>query len=91
VKSRGRTLADVQGRPHDRHVDPFIYELSACLSIAYFSMVLLTILLQPFIAADHLELLQTSNLWLTPLHGLVTLSLGAFFVKAKQARSYPKT
>lgn len=82
----GVFLADLRGMSSDKHVDPSIYRLAACLSIAYFSIVLLTILLQPFIAADPLELLQRSNLWLTPLQALVTLSLGAFFVQAEQAK-----
>ena len=61
-------------------VDRFFFHLSRFLSIAYLSTVILTILLSPFSKLSLLELIKLSNLWLAPFQGLVTASLGAFFV-----------
>jgi len=61
-------------------VDRFFFRLSRFLSIAYLLTVILTILLSPFSTLSLLELMKLSNLWLAPFQGLVTASLGAFFV-----------
>uniref|UniRef100_UPI004056889E hypothetical protein n=1 Tax=Candidatus Electrothrix sp. TaxID=2170559 RepID=UPI004056889E len=61
-------------------VDRFFFHLSRFLSIAYLSTVILTILLSPFSKLSLLELMKLSSLWLAPFQGLVTASLGAFFV-----------
>ena len=65
----------------ERKVDSFLFKLARSLSITYFVVVLLTILVQPYTTVDALELLVRSNLWLGPLQGLVAASLGAFFIK----------
>lgn len=82
----GILVADTFGpaKP-DKNIDPFIYKLAQSLSAAYFMVVLATITLQPFSAVPPLELLAMSNLWLGPLQGLVTGSIGAFFVKVERA------
>ena len=64
-------------------VDRFFFRLSCFLSIAYLLTVILTILLSPFSQLSLLELMKLSNLWLAPFQGLVTASLGAFFVSKK--------
>ncbi len=64
-------------------VDQFFFRLSCFLSIAYLVTVILTILLSPFSKLSLLELIKLSNLWLAPFQGLVTASLGAFFVSKK--------
>lgn len=64
-------------------VDRFFFRLSCFLSIAYLLTVILTILLSPFSTLSLLELMKLSNLWLAPFQGLVTASLGAFFVSKK--------
>ncbi|MCI5123967.1 MAG: hypothetical protein D3925_05705 [Candidatus Electrothrix sp. AR5] len=64
-------------------VDRFFFRLSCFLSTTYLLTVILTILLSPFSTLSLLELMKLSNLWLAPFQGLVTASLGAFFVSKK--------
>ena len=82
----GVLVADTKQRQvkDERKIDPFLFKLSMSLSIAYFGVVLLTILVQPFTEMLILELLDKSNLWLGPLQGLVAASLGAFFIKREK-------
>jgi hypothetical protein len=62
--------------------DRFFYSLSFCLSALYLLSVALTIFIKPFVAgASPIDLMKQSNLWLGPFQGLVSASLGAFFVK----------
>ncbi|MFL6236430.1 MAG: hypothetical protein ACJ76N_25090 [Thermoanaerobaculia bacterium] len=63
--------------------DAFLYRISLALSIIYLLLVLLPIVAQPFTSGSPLEALKRSSLWLGPLQGLVSASLGAFFIKAK--------
>lgn len=70
-------------------VDSFFFRLSYTLSLAYLITVLLTLLLQPFSAFSALELMRLSNLWLAPFQGLVSASLGVFFVSRHDLNSIP--
>ncbi len=63
--------------------DVFLFRLTFYLSIAYLVVALLTILLQPFSTSSPSEIMQLSHLWMGPFQGLVTASLGAFFMKNK--------
>jgi hypothetical protein len=66
--------------------DPFVFWLALVLSIAYLVAIALTILLQPFLASSplgYIQLMNRSSFFIGPLQGLVTGSLGAFFVKRK--------
>lgn len=58
--------------------------LAVGLSLAYFTIILATLLLRPLTNFAPLELLNISDLWLGPLQGLATGALGAFFVKAER-------
>jgi hypothetical protein len=64
-------------------VDRFMYGISFYLSIAYFIAVILTFILSQLSAQSPLTQLKFSNLFLTPVQGLVSLALGAFFVSQK--------
>jgi hypothetical protein len=64
-------------------VDRFMYLISFYLSIAYFAAVIVTFCLSQFSAQSPLTQLKISNLYLTPIQGLVSLALGAFFVSQK--------
>ena len=82
----GTLVADTTAAKDDKEiatVDRFFFRLSCFLSIAYLLTVILTILLSPFAKLSLLELMKLSNLWLAPFQGLVTASLGAFFVSKK--------
>jgi len=63
--------------------DLFSFQVSLGLSMFYLALVLSTPLLAPLLqltAAERVELLTKSQLWLGPVQGLVGLALGAFFV-----------
>lgn len=82
----GTLVADTTASKDDEEiatVDRFFFRLSCFLSISYLLTVILTILLSPFAKLSLLELMKLSNLWLAPFQGLVTASLGAFFVSKK--------
>ncbi len=63
-------------------VDQFFFRLSFFLSIAYLSVVLLTIIYGS-ISENLLELVKISNKYLAPFQGLITASRGVFFVSKK--------
>ena len=68
---------------HEVTVDRFMYVISFYLSIAYLIAVILTFILSQLSAQSPLTQLKLSNLYLTPIQGLVSLALGAFFVSQK--------
>lgn len=72
-----------------REVDPFLLDFAAWLSLFYLALVGATLLLTPFSP----RLLDSSQLWLAPLQGLVSAALGAFFVQrdADQSRNRRST
>jgi hypothetical protein len=68
------------------------YRIAVYLSVFYQFLVLLTILIQPLVGTDPLELMHTSNLWLGPIQGVVASALGVLFVSSKpkgSAREQP--
>ena len=73
------------GKSTDKKIDSFIYRISFYLSLFYFVIVFLTVIIQPFVANSAIIFLKQSNLWLAPIQGLVAASLGVFFVKTEQA------
>ncbi len=81
----GVLVMDALGKKAKKQtVDRFVFKLSFSLSFVYLVVVALTILMPPFPKAlPTLELMQQSNLWLGPFQGLVTASLGAFFICGK--------
>ena len=73
----------MNANPTKATVDPFLFRLTYWLSIFYLLVVNLTILLSPFTSRTKIEIMQTSNLFLGPLQGLVGAAFGAFFVARK--------
>ena len=67
-------------------IDSFVFWVTFVLSGSYLIMVALPILLQPFtpVTVTPLETIKQSNLWLGPFQGLVSASIGAFFVRGKR-------
>jgi hypothetical protein len=59
------------------------FVLAFWLSASYLFFILLTILIQPFTAADPVGLMRMSNLWLGPFQGLVASALGVLFVSRR--------
>jgi membrane protease YdiL (CAAX protease family) len=81
----GVLMADTFGRgSKGKQVDTFVYRLALAVSVVYLLLVLLPILAQPVVSYAPLDLLKRSNLWLGPLQGLVSATIGAFFVKAEK-------
>lgn len=77
----GVLVMDTVGKGTKIHtVDGFFFWLAFALSLAYLVVVLLTIFLAPFSRLTGIELMKQSNLWLGPFQGLVSASLGAFFI-----------
>jgi hypothetical protein len=64
-------------------VSNFLFRLAFSLSLAYLLVVILTILFQPFSTLAPLDLMKQSHLWLGPFQGLVSASLGAFFIRSE--------
>ena len=62
-------------------IDRFVFLLAFGLSITYLIVVLFTIVLQPMSPLPPLDLMSLANLWLGPFQGLVSASLGAFFIQ----------
>jgi hypothetical protein len=60
------------------------FVLAFWLSASYLFLILLTILIQPFTAADPVGLMRMSNLWLGPFQGLVASALGVLFVSKRR-------
>lgn len=76
------------------------FVLSASLSVFYLLILIASILIQPALqtfnangeggVAARIELLETSNIWLGPLQGLVIASIGVlFFLKEDDKASTP--
>lgn len=68
---------------HMQTCNRFLFRLSFILSFMYLIVVFLTIAMQPFSAFSSIELMKKSSLWLGPFQGLVSASLGAFFIQKK--------
>jgi hypothetical protein len=64
----------------DVTVDNFYYRLTFALSFFYLLSILLIFLLQPIISFPIIELMHNSSIFLGPFQGLVSLSIGLFFV-----------
>src|SRR5215472_12482755 len=62
-------------------VDRFFFRIAFSLSVLYLIVVVMSLLGTTLFSTDPLSDLKTSNLWLGPLQGLASASIGAFFVK----------
>lgn len=63
-----------------KEVSRFMYNLSFYISLVHLTAVSLVILLSPFFSQSQLALMKLSQIWLGAFEGLVSISLGAFFV-----------
>ena len=78
----GVFVIDALGKGIERKtVDRFLFRLTYSLSAVYLVLIALTIFIRPFTSFSPIELMKQSNFWLGPLQGIVTASLGVFFVK----------
>jgi len=81
----GVLVMDAQGKTvRVQVVDKFLFVLTVALSGFYLLLVALTILMQPFVTIGATALMNESKLWLGPLQGLVSGSMGAFFVRGNR-------
>lgn len=76
----GILIKDASRKESDTTVDRFLFRLSYGLSICYIAMIILMIMLSP---TNPLEMMRQSKLFLGPLQGLVSATLGAFFITKK--------
>ncbi|HXU29684.1 MAG TPA: hypothetical protein VN851_03815 [Thermoanaerobaculia bacterium] len=72
-------------QPKTGKSDRFIFFLALGFSFAYLTAVISTVLVQPFVKGNPLDLFRMSSLWLGPLQGLVAAVLGVFFIKAERS------
>ena len=80
----GVLVMDARGKVvREQEVDRFLFDLTVGLSAVYLLMVALTIFVQPLVSTGAIALMKQSKLWLGPFQGLVSGSMGAFFVKGK--------
>ncbi len=82
VSVLGYTALD--SRASDFMVRKTFVRIAIWLSVFYQVLILLTILIQPFVGADPIDLMHTSNLWLGPFQGIVGSALGVLFVSKQQ-------
>lgn len=71
--------ASALGKKDPRYVRKDFYNIARWLSIAYLTVLAMTILLEPFSPMGHIQLFAASNYWLTPLQGLVVGVIGVLF------------
>ena len=64
-----------------KSVDSLLFRLTFTLSFFYIIAIALTLVISPFLNYTVFELMKTSNYWLAPLQGLVSVSIGIFFIK----------
>jgi hypothetical protein len=72
-------------------IDSFVFWLAFVLSISYLLVLALTILAQPLVAASpegYIDLMHRSGFFIGPFQGIVTASLGAFFVKKESESAH---
>jgi hypothetical protein len=75
-------LADVRNQNNDdTEIDRFYYRLTMGLSILYLTLLILILLMQPLIAKPIITLMNESSIYLGPFQGLVSGSLGLFFIQ----------
>ena len=70
-----------------RTVKKFFYHAAVGLSLAYLSILLLTMLLEPIAGTHNMDYYHFSNYWLTPIQGLVVAALGALFNSRKKTEA----
>jgi len=65
------------------YVKKSFFHLAFWMSLAYLSLILVTILIEPLVSYSSLDLFNLSNLWLGPFQGLVASTIGLLFFSKK--------
>ena len=73
----------LNAEPAGSHVKKSFVRIAFWLSLAYLCLILLTILIEPFVATESLDLFNLSNLWLGPFQGLVASTIGLVFLSKR--------
>lgn len=80
----GATVSRVlTARESKQEVNLFSYRLALGLSVFYLFIVGMVFLMKPFTSSSIEDVMKISHLWLAPVQGLTSASLGAFFVQKK--------
>ncbi len=69
----------------NRRASKLFFRLSLALSSFYLVVVASFILLQPIMTVSPVELMKQSQVWMAPFQGLVSASIGGFFVRRQPA------
>ncbi|MDQ6765287.1 MAG: hypothetical protein M3Z22_04190 [Verrucomicrobiota bacterium] len=67
-----------------RTVKRFFYRAAVGLSLVYFLVLLLTMMLEPLAGSHDMQFYNLANYWLSPIQGLVVAALGALFNSRKR-------
>jgi cytochrome bd-type quinol oxidase subunit 2 len=78
--------AALQSDEDQRKVKVFFYKLSRYLAVFYLSVLLLTVLLEPFSKMEAIKLYSVSSYWLSPLQGLVVAAITVLFTSQEGAQ-----
>lgn len=87
----GALVVSARSEVSKKVIEKFYYRICLILSITYFILILLTILIIPMAQKygdfKPIEFINFSNIYLGPFQGFVTASLGIFFVKGEDSES----
>jgi hypothetical protein len=75
----------LNAEPAGSYVKKSFFQIAFWLSLAYLFLILLTILIEPFVATESLDLFNLSNLWLGPFQGLVASTIGLVFLSKRSS------
>jgi hypothetical protein len=79
----GAIAYGARGQHESKSVDALAYSVAQWLSVFYLLLLSSLLLLQPLATSTPLQWLESSKVWLVAVHGLVGVSLGAFFTSTK--------
>jgi hypothetical protein len=75
----------LNSEPAGSYVKKSFFQIAFWLSLVYLFLILLTILIEPFVATESLDLFNLSNLWLGPFQGLVASTIGLVFLSKRSS------
>lgn len=80
-------VKDVTSTPEKMDIDSFVYKLTFYLSFAYLLMLILIFVFSLLSNYKTVDIMSKSDLLCTGFQGIVTASLGIFFVSAKSSKT----
>ncbi len=69
----------------DHQVDVFYFRLTFWISFVYLMILLAHILIEPFSSKTEIQIIKQSKVYIGTIQGIVSASLGLFFVKKEKS------